>query len=105
MVKRIVDNKLKGAYGETDLSTGTIRINKKRHKSKRAQRINKNKDGTEKMIDTMVHENLHLAHPKMHERTVRKETKRKLAKMTPKQKKKVYNQFKFDSARKKHFGI
>lgn len=90
--KHKVNNKLRGAYGETDLDKKVISVNKKKHKSMRTARITPNKDGTENMLTTMVHENIHASHPKMLEKTVRK-LEKKAKKLSKKLKKKVYNQF------------
>lgn len=83
--KRIVDNKMRGAYGETDFTKRIIRINKKAHRSKRLGRITPTKKGHESMIHTMAHEELHRKHPKMHERTVRKLEKKVVKKMSYKE--------------------
>ena len=81
-VRYKVDNALRGSYGETDLDTKTITVNKKAHK----------KDG-ESMIDTMVHEHMHLAHPKMREKTVRKLTQGRVERMGKKAKARLYAKF------------
>lgn len=89
-----VNNKLKGAYGLTHFKDGKpekVVINKKAHKSKRNARVNKNKDGTESMIGTVFHEFLHVKHPKMKEKTVRKKTASKLKTMGKKEKQHYYN--------------
>lgn len=93
-IKRKTDNKLRGAFGETTFHEGggaTIRINKRRHKNKRALKAFPKADRP--MINTMVHEELHAKHPKMHEKTVRKVARRKVARMTRKQKSKVYSRY------------
>lgn len=59
-----VDNKLKGAYGETTIEKGKptiVRINVKKHKGDKAE-----------LADTIKHELMHAQHPKMHEKTVYK---------------------------------
>ena len=85
------DNKLRGAYGETDYKKKLVRINIKRHKKRKAGKI---KDGISKkdatIINTLVHERLHVNHPKMHEDRIRKLTKFKLKRMSPKEKMKLY---------------
>ena len=86
-----VDNKLRGAYGETDTTKRVIRINKKMHKRKNDSSVKKNPDGSVNLLDTIVHEKMHAEHPKMHEKTVRKETRNKIASMSPKAKKRIYN--------------
>ncbi len=80
--KRTTDNKMR-SYGETDLEKKTIRINKNKKKNKRGD-----------IIDTIVHEKEHILHPKKHEKTVRKSTKKKLKGMSSKEKQKHYNLFK-----------
>lgn len=77
------DNTLRGAYGETDFDKKLIRINKKRHKK---GETNKNADGSENLLDTIVHEKLHATHPNMHEKTVRKLARAMSSKMGKKQK-------------------
>lgn len=87
------DNKLRGAYGETDFDTKTIRINKKRHKKtkrKSSYGIAK-KDNT--LINTIVHEMMHKNHPRMHEKTVRKKTRLKVARMGQMAKRRMYKKF------------
>ena len=86
---RVVDNKLRGAYGETDTDKKVIRINKERHR-KNVTRYNKNPDGTESLIDSIVHEEDHADAPKKHEKTVYKDAKKKVERMSVKQKQKLY---------------
>ena len=83
-------------YGETDLDKKVIRVNKKYHKSKgnHAPDIKKNKDGSASIIDTLAHEMLHAKHPRMHEKTVRKLTRKKVGKLSKKYKNKLYSKFK-----------
>ncbi len=76
------DNKLKGSYGETDLDNKVVKVNKRLHK----------KDG-ESLLDTIVHERMHLKHPKMHERTVRKLTPKKVKTLSKKARKNLYAKF------------
>ena len=83
-----VDNKL-DAYGETDLNTNKIRINKKRHSQKGYKRINPTKNGNENLVSTIQHELLHVKHPKAHEKTIRKMEKSSVRKMSPKRKKQL----------------
>lgn len=82
----VVDNKLRGAYGESDLSKGTIRINKKKHFQKGYTRLNPAKDGHEKLYATVKHEMLHHEHPEKSETTIRKMEKSSIARMSTKQK-------------------
>lgn len=85
------DNKLRGAFGETDFEKKTVRINKKMHKT--ARKTGKydvpKKDST--LLNTIVHEKLHTQHPKMTEKSVRKLARAMAGRMTPKQKAKHYN--------------
>jgi hypothetical protein len=60
-----------------------IRINKKRHFKKES--------GKEELLDTLAHEKMHAEHPKMHEKTVRKETPKVVARMSKSAKQKLYN--------------
>lgn len=89
-----VDNKLKGAYGETNFDTKTVLINKKKHKDKKMlkneRRYHRLPDGTESIIDTIEHELGHVRNPKATERQVEKSATRRVAKMSPTQKKKTY---------------
>lgn len=66
-----VDNNMRD-FGETDLEKKTIRINRKKSLKK---------GGHKELKDTLIHEKLHAKHPKMHEKTVRRKTKRKLKKL------------------------
>lgn len=86
------DPKLK-AYGETDYDKRTIRINKQRHK-KKFKRTNPNKDGSENLLDTIIHEDLHRKHPNMREKNVKKLAKAMKSKMSKKQKAKHYAKLK-----------
>lgn len=84
---------MRGAYGETDFETKTIRINKKRHKQPGAKRITPKANGDEHIGMTIYHEELHRKHPKMTEREVRKREKEFL--QLPKKKKaRLYSLFK-----------
>lgn len=85
-----IDNKLRGAFGETDLDNKVIRVNAKKHK-KKGYNIPK-KDNS--VINTMVHEDLHKKHPRMTEKMVRKLTRTKLATMGPAQKARLRSKFK-----------
>lgn len=88
-LKIIVDNKLRGAYAESDLDKGIIRVNKKQHYKPNLQRITPAKDGHEKMYATVHHELLHFKHPNMTERNIRKMEKKDTSRMSPKQKRKL----------------
>lgn len=88
------DNKMRGAFGETDYDKKLIRINKKRHKSKSAAKISPKKNGDEHLGKTIYHEELHRKHPKWTERKVRQHEKKDWKKLTPAQKKKYYSKIK-----------
>lgn len=90
--KYVVDNKMRGAYGEIDDEKKVIRINKKRHKSDSAERRTPNKDGSESLLATILHEEVHRMHPEMTERDVDKEEKR-VRVLSPKKKKELYALF------------
>lgn len=83
------DNKLRGAYGETDFDKKTIRVNKTKHKA--ASKDYAKQDST--LLNTIVHEHLHAQHPKMHEDSVRKLARAMASKMPLKQKSKMYKKF------------
>jgi len=85
--KRKTDNRMRD-YGEIDYHTGAIRINKK------ASRKWGKKHKKAGVLDTIVHEEMHAEHPKMSEKTVRKRTKKKIGKMTRRQKKRQYSKYK-----------
>lgn len=70
-----IDNKLKGAYGETDTTKKVIKINKKLHKDKKYKRVKANKDGTESLRNTIKHEKLHAKYPSLSEKAVRSKVK------------------------------
>jgi len=87
--KIVVDNKLKGAYAESDLDTGVIRVNKKRHYEKGFQRINPTKDGHENLTSTIYHERLHFKHPRASERSIRKMEKSGMKTLSNRSKRKL----------------
>lgn len=85
-----VDNKMR-YMGDTDIDKKVIRVNKKMHKMKEKGRTTmgrKLKRG--ELLDTIVHETLHAKHPKAHERTIQKMTKKKIPKMGKLAKSKLY---------------
>ena len=85
------DAKLRGAYGETDFDKKTIRINKAKHKKKGVKRITPNKDGSENMAMTILHEAMHAKHPKKGEKAVENLARAMKSRMSPKQKKRLYS--------------
>ncbi len=91
--KKGVKNSKSRVYGETDLAKKTIVINKRAHKNKKIARINPNKNGTEKLISTIVHEEKHANSPRMHEKNVRKFEKKAVARMSAKQKARKYAEY------------
>lgn len=82
---RTTANRMQG-FGDIDLQKRHIRINKKKSKSPEGK-----KQGG--VLDTIVHEEMHGRHPKMLEKTVRKETKKAVARMGPKEKAKHFSRF------------
>lgn len=87
---RIVkDNKLRGAYGESDFDKNLIRVNVKSHSQKEFKRINPLPDGNEDLASTVQHELLHFKHKDMKEQNVRKLEKKIVAKMGAGQKAKL----------------
>lgn len=87
------DDRLRGAYGETNYDKKLIRINKKKHRSTntKLKRYTPNKDGSENLLMTIVHEVNHVVHPNMKERGIEKLAKAMKARMSDKQKAKYYN--------------
>lgn len=84
-LKRVFGN-AKGVYGVTYIEDGKpkkIVINKKL--------IKKDK---ESIISTILHEELHAKHPRMHEKTVRKLEKKALKNTSAKKKKALYAKYK-----------
>lgn len=84
---------MRGIFGETDDAKRTISINKKLHKVKSGGHLQKNADGTESLIGTIDHELIHAAHPKMHEKTVRKVAKKQVKRLSTKTKQRAYARF------------
>lgn len=85
-----VDDKMRGAFGETDYTNKVIRINRKRHKSS-APKISPKADGHEHLGKTIFHEFLHKNHPTWTEEQVRRHEKKDWDKLSPARKKKYYN--------------
>lgn len=89
------NNKLRGAFGMTDFGKKTVEINKKLHRNAKKSKVSKGfakKDLT--LINTIAHEKMHVNHPKMLEKTVRKQTRKVVAKMGKKTKSKLYSKLK-----------
>lgn len=93
-----IDNKMRGALGSTDLDRKVITINKKKHKDRRLMKGVPKKQRS--LINTIVHERLHAAHPKMKEKTVRKKSVAKVARMGVKAKRRAYKLFRYPTKRK-----
>lgn len=91
--KRVVDNRLKDAYGETDFSKKLIKLNVMRH-SKRVKRYNKAPNGNESVIDTIIHEELHRMKPTWKEGKIVENAKKIVELMSPKVKKRYYDLYK-----------
>ena len=91
---RKVNNHLKAVYGMTTTQNGKrpiIEINKKKHKTISNDKSLLKRDRT--LINTIVHEEMHAKHPKMHEKTVYKSTPRKVKNLTLKEKIKLYHKY------------
>lgn len=89
------DNKLRGAFAETDFDTKTVRLNKKKHKpAARVKHYQKNANGGESLINSIEHELLHIKHPNARERTVVKKTKVAVNRLSTHAKQKRYALFK-----------
>lgn len=93
---RKIDNKLRGAYGETDFENRVIRVNPKKSKERPLYKRPVNKGATKypDVLATMVHEELHKDNPDATEKDVRKMERTKVKRMSPKEKKRVYSLFK-----------
>lgn len=75
---RFKNNNRLNAYGEIDYNKRLIQVNKQ-----------KNKEPGE-LLDTLVHELMHLKYPKMKEGAVKSRTANKIKKMTQGEKAKIY---------------
>ena len=82
---------MRGAFGMIDEKNKTITINKKRHKNKQALKKIPKKDRP--LGNTIMHEETHAEHPRMREKTVRKVARKKFARMSKKQKSKMYSRY------------
>lgn len=78
--KWVVDNKMRD-FGDIDYKKNIIRINKSKKKNTKRGDI----------LNTIVHEEIHKNHPQKHEKTARKDTVKKIKKMSKKEKIKKYN--------------
>jgi hypothetical protein len=83
-VLRIIDHNMKW-QGDTDLKRKVVRINPTKSKKK---------SGKGGVIDTIVHEEYHIAHPKATEKETYAAVPKILARMTAEQKQKLYARYK-----------
>lgn len=90
-VKYVRDAKARGLFGDANYDTRVIRVNPKMHSAEKKRAKTKTQRKNARVIDTLVHETMHMNHPKMHERTVRKLTKKRVAKMSKTAKKRLYS--------------
>lgn len=87
-----VDNKMRGAYGDTNYDKKVVRVSKKAHRPKsKGRRKTPNNDGSENLLMTIMHEMNHVRHPNMSEKGVEKLAKAMKSRMSDKQKAKYYN--------------
>ena len=84
---------VKGAYGETDFNKKIIKIDKSKHNKKFFKSTQTPKKDSS-LLNTITHEQMHVDHPNMTEKAVRKQTRAKIKKMGRKLKAKLYNQYK-----------
>jgi len=84
--KHVIDDKMKW-LGDTDTTNKVIRINKKLH-HKGWEKKHKGE-----LIDTIEHEELHAKHPKAHEKTVRKMTKKAVKHLSKVTKHRLYGYY------------
>lgn len=87
-----INNRLKGSWGETTTAPGrrpVIEINIRKH---RTDKFKKRYTLKEAIADTLVHETMHAKRPRMHEKTVYRNTAKVMRKMSEKQLKKVLEQ-------------
>lgn len=88
----MIDNSMKW-LGETDTTDKVIRINKNLHHKDSVKSLTRKGKRKAELLDTIVHEEMHARHPRMHEKTVYKKTREKVKKLTQKQKHKLYSRF------------
>ena len=93
-MKRVVDNRMR-AYGDEDDDTGVIRVNKALSKKDpgRKHPVNPHASRYPGVLDTIVHEEMHAAHPKMREKTVWRKTRREMTTLKPAHKKRLYKRW------------
>lgn len=81
-------SKMKDAVGETDYQKKLIKINKSDSKKYIPKSGISKQDST--IINTLAHETIHKNHPHMTEKEVRKEARRMVNSMSPKEKGRLY---------------
>jgi len=79
--------------GDIDDEKKIIRVNKKKSKSR----------GAGEVLDTIVHEENHRLHPKMHEKTIREKTKEDIKKMSSSTKQRYHSLYKNKKTIKKRY--
>lgn len=80
--KRIRDNKMRW-HGDIDYDKRIIRINPSKKKNKKPGEL----------LDTILHEEMHRAHPKMWEKTVQQRVNTLKRSMPPSKKHKLYSKY------------
>ena len=80
---RVVDNSMR-VFGDTNYDKKIIRVNKKKSK----------KTAPGEVIKTIIHEEEHRLHPKMHEKTVYKKAREMIKRMNHNQKQRHYARYK-----------
>lgn len=80
--KRMVDNAMR-SYGEVDYGKRVIRINKKKSK----------KTGKGELLDSIVHEEQHVKHPRMKEKGIKRLTEKLTKRMPSKVKRRHYARY------------
>lgn len=78
-----IDDKMK-YFGDTDFDKKLIRVNKT---------MNRTKGSQGELLDTIVHEESHVNHPKMKEKNIQKLAGKLTKKMSHKSKEKAYAKF------------
>lgn len=90
--KRVVDNKMRGLYGETDFDKRRIRINKRNSKKKPMYKrpVTKGAKKYPDVLGTIVHEEYHRKHEGATEKTTYRKERQIVRNLTPEQKKRFY---------------
>jgi hypothetical protein len=82
---------IRGAVGETDFDKKIVKVDKAKQRKKVEYAGFSKKENT--LINTERHELFHVKHPKMHEKTIRKITKKWAKRAGAKSKRKIYRLF------------